>query len=332
MTVSAGSPHTGDEPIKILLTGSSGTIGTALFEKLSPFHQVTGVDIKQNSWNQCLNDNTVNIDLKDAKNLSCLPPDSNLIIHFAANARVYELVENPDLAMDNMTMTYNILEYMRKNSIKNIIFASSREAYGNIMKDRAISEEMVRLGNCESPYAATKMAAEAMIHAYNKAYDIDFVILRFSNVYGRYDDSDRVIPIWIRELLKSKDITVFGREKSLDFTYIDDTIDGIVKVINNFELVRGSTLNIACGHEVALTRVAEKLNELLGTDSDMKVMESRRGEVRRFKAVISRARKLLGYEPKVDIEEGLKRTVEWYRDYYLLKAANHLEISTRAGF
>jgi nucleoside-diphosphate-sugar epimerase len=303
-----------------------------LFEKLLPFYQVTGVDIKQNAWNQRLNDITVNIDLRDAENLSCLPPDSDLVIHFAANARVYELTENPDLAMDNMTMTYNILEHMRKNAIKNIIFASSRETYGNIMQDRAIGEEMARLDNCESPYAATKMAAEAMIHAYNKAYDIDFVILRFSNVYGRYDDSDRVIPVWVRELLKRRDITVYGREKSLDFTYIDDAIDGIVKVIDNFERVKRGTLNIACGQEVALLWVAEKLTELLGSDSNTRITESRRGEVRKFEADISKARKLLDYEPKVNIEEGLKRTVKWYKDYYSLKAVEHPEISARAGF
>lgn len=306
--------------MKILLTGSSGTIGTALFEKLSLFHQVIGVDIKQNAWNQRLNDNTVNIDLRDAENLSCLPPDLDLVIHFAANARVYELVEKPDLAMDNLAMTFNILEYMRQNNIKNIIFASSRETYGNIMQDRAIGEEMVRLDNCESPYAATKMAAEALIHAYNKAYDIDFIILRFSNVYGRYDDSDRVIPVWIRELLRSRDITVYGLNKSLDFTYIDDTIDGIVKVIDNFERVSGNTLNIACGQEVALLWVAEKLAELLGADSNIRVTESRRGEVWKFEADISKARKLLDYEPKVHIEEGLKKTVKWYKDYYSLKA------------
>ena len=302
--------------MRILITGSSGTIGTRLFEQLLKHHEVMGVDIRRNKWHTYLNDHTINADLRKAEELAKLPQDLDMVIHFAANVRIYESVKEPKLALDNMLINFNVLEFMRQNNIKRMLFASSREIYGNIMEQSAISEGMVRLENCESPYSASKVTGEALIHAYSKVYGIDSVIVRFSNVYGMYDDSDRVIPLWIRQALNGETLIVYRKDKLLDFTYIDDAIDGVIRMIDRFDEVKGNTFNIAYGKGIRLLSVAQGIKGLLNASGEIMIEKNRPGEVWRFEADISKAKELLGYEPRVGIEEGLKRTVEWYKDFY----------------
>lgn len=303
--------------MNILLTGSSGTIGTRLFEKLAAEgYNVIGADKRKNNWNTSLNARTTIVDLLNSSNLKKLPRESDLIIHLAANARVYELVKNPELAFENMNITSNILEFARENRIGGIIFSSSREVYGNLRNKEEIEESDMRIENCESPYAASKISSEALLHSYRKVYGLEFVILRFSNVYGMYDDSDRVIPLWIRQTLNRENLVVFGEGKSLDFTYIDDTVEGITRVIDRFENVAGQTFNIASGKGVKLSYVANMIKRLLGNGSKTIIKENRPGEVWKFTANISKARKLLQYEPKIDLDEGLSRTVQWYKEYF----------------
>jgi nucleoside-diphosphate-sugar epimerase len=303
--------------MNILLTGSSGTIGTRLFEKLvAEGHSVTGADKRRNHWNTSLNAKTIIVDLLNSEDLKRLPKVTDLIIHLAANARVYELVKNPELAFENMIMTSNMLEFARENRIRRIIFSSSREVYGNLRRKKQIGENEVRIENCESPYAASKISSEAFLHSYRRVFEADFVILRFSNVYGMYDDSDRVIPLWIREALNKEDLIVFGERKVLDFTYIDDTVEGVCKVIDTFDNITGETFNIASGKGVKLTYVANMIRKLLGGTSKTIVEKNRPGEVWKFTADISKAKKVLHYEPKIHIDEGLSRTVQWYEEYY----------------
>lgn len=301
--------------MNIMLTGSSGTIGTKLFEELlKSSYNVTGVDKRENKWNQSINKKTILLDLLNGDELNKLPKNIDMIIHFAANARVYELVKNPDMALENIIMIYNVLEFARKNNIKNIIFSSSRETYGNRVGNGLIAEDKVRIENCESPYSSSKICAETLIHSYNKVYGIDFVILRFTNVYGMYDDSDRVIPLWIRQTLKNEELTVFGEDKVLDFTYIEDTVSGIIKAIEKFYDIKGETINIASGKGTKLIYVAEKIRALLNLENKIQIEDNRLGEVWTFKADISKAKKLLGYEPKTNIDIGLKKTINWYRN------------------
>ncbi len=120
---------------RVLLTGSSGMIGTRLYERLSPAYEIIGVDIKPNKWLPRINENTVQMDLRDIAEFESLPSDISTIIHLAANARVYELVKAPELALDNILMTCNVLEFARKHHVENIIFSASRETYGNIEMD-----------------------------------------------------------------------------------------------------------------------------------------------------------------------------------------------------
>lgn len=303
---------------KILLTGSSGSIGTRLFERLLELgYDVKGVDRRENQWNKALNDKTIILDLLKKNEHSNMPSDIDLIIHFAANARVYDLIQEPDLALENMITTFNVLDFARKNKINKIIFASSREVYGNSSDSSSIDEDRAKIELSESPYSASKVACEALIHAYGKTFGLDFVIVRFSNVYGLYDTNNRVIPLWIKQGLENKDIVIYGKNKVLDFTYIDDAIDGVTKAIEKFDIVKGETFNIASpGQGKELNAIANKIIKLLGSKSRISITDNRIGEVYRFQADISKAKEQLGYEPQVSLEEGLAKATQWYRRYY----------------
>ena len=297
---------------KILVTGSLGTIGTRLCEKLlEKNYDIVGLDLKPNKWNEKINKLTIIGDLCNKNTIENLPKDVDLVIHLAANARVYNLVLNPSLAKDNFEMLFNILEFCRENYIKRFIFASSREVYGNSNKITH-SEDKAYVKNCESPYTASKIGGEALIHAYHQCYGINFIIIRFSNVYGMYDDSDRVIPLFIKLAKENKDLIIYGKEKLLDFTYIDDAISGVIKAIENFDRVKNEIFNIASGRGTSIIEVAQLIQKYTNSKNQIIIEESRIGEVLKFIADISKAKEKLGYEPKTSIEEGIKKSVEWY--------------------
>lgn len=297
---------------KILVTGSSGTIGTRLCEKLlEENYEIVGVDLKSNRWNERLNESTIIGDLRNKQTLENLPKDIDLVIHLAANARVYNLVIDPGLARDNFEILFNTIEFCRKNDIKRFIFASSREVYGN-SKQIVHSENDVYVRNCESPYTASKIGGEALVHAYHRCYGINFIIIRFSNVYGMYDDSDRVIPLFIKLTKENKDLVVYDGEKMLDFTYIDDAISGILKCTENFDQVKNDVFNIASGEALSFIEVAQLIQQYMDNKNKIAIKENRTGEVVKFIANISKAKKKLGYEPKTTITGGIEKSIKWY--------------------
>lgn len=297
---------------KILITGSSGTIGTRLFEKLLEKHyDVIGFDKKLNTWHPHINKLTIVGDLLKKEDIKKIPTDIDLVVHLAANPRVYDLVVNPDLALENVVSTHNVLEFMRQNGVSRIIFSSSRETYGN--KKEIVSKETdVNIQRCESPYAASKISDEVLIYSFSKCYDINYIVCRFSNVYGMYDQSERFIPLVLRKLKKNEDIEIFGKDKVLDFTYIDDCIRGIIKCIEKFDKVKNNTFNIAFGKGSKLIDVAKLIKKSLDSKSRILLGENRQGEVVRFIADISKAKKMLGYKPKYNLKDGVKLTIDWY--------------------
>ena len=147
---------------RILVTGSNGTVGTRLMQKLAKtsFSSI-GFDIKKNNWDAKINLKTNLIDLRNKENLLKKKIKADLIIHLAANARVYNLIKDPVLAKDNVETTFNILEFARKNNIKKIIFASSREVYGQ-SKKLTNNEDDLKMENSESPYSASKIFGESI--------------------------------------------------------------------------------------------------------------------------------------------------------------------------
>lgn len=301
--------------MKILVTGSSGTIGTRLCERLlAAGHTVVGADWEPCQWNPEVEAVRINIDLRHAEELTKLPADVEMIIHLAANARVYELVEHPERAMDNVTDTFNVLEFARKNGIKKMMFASSRETYGNIaLKDgEKYTEDKAHFMTCESPYAASKIAGEALFESYQRCYGIDTIIWRFSNVYGMYDNSVRVVPLYFRQAKAGETMNVFGKDKMLDFTYIDDCVSGIMLGIEKWDAAKNDTYNLAYGQGTTILHLAERMKELLNSDSPINLGVARTGEVTHYIADISKAKRVLGYDPQTPFDRGIEKAVEWY--------------------
>jgi UDP-glucose 4-epimerase len=127
-----------------------------------------------------------------------------------------------------------------------------------------------------------------------------------------YDDSERVVPLFIRRARTNEPLTVFGRDKCLDFTYIDDTVDGIARALTQFDTVQDDTYNLAFGQGTTILQLAEDVKRLLGSTSEIALGVPRTGEVVRYIANISKAKEKLGYDPKTPFAEGIQKSVEWY--------------------
>jgi UDP-glucose 4-epimerase len=307
--------------MRVLITGSSGQIGTNLaLRLLADGHVVFGVDRRANSWTDAFPTLLQDLAMPQREfrgGIGGAPyPPCDIVVHLAANAKVYELVEHPHRALENINITFNVLEYCRANGLP-IIFSSSREVYGDI--HRYITEETsADFSFTESPYSASKICGEALIYSYARCYGLRYLIFRFSNVYGRYDNDiermERVIPLFIRQLGARQPVTVYGREKVLDFTYVDDCVDGIVRGIERLLAgdIANRTINLAYGQGNSLVRMAELVAEALDVPPQIIVEPAKRaGEVSYYVADISLARELLGYTPRVSLEEGVRRAVAW---------------------
>jgi nucleoside-diphosphate-sugar epimerase len=274
-------------------------------------YKVVGFDKKPNKYHPELNKLTIIGNLLNKEDIKKITPDFDLVIHLAANPRVYDLVVKPDLALENIISTYNILEFARTNKIEGFIFPSSREVYGNRKKIIA-KEEDVDIQLCESPYSASKISDEALIYSFSKCYSTDYIICRFSNVYGMYDESERFVPVIIKKMRKNEPIEIFGKDKVLDFTYIDDCVGGIIKCVENFDKAKNNVFNIASGEGEKLVDVAKIMKKELNSKSEIKIGENRPGEVVKFVADISKAEIMLGYKPKYSVEQGIKLSINWY--------------------
>ncbi len=297
----------------ILITGSSGTVGTALVMRLRENgYRILPLDIRGNLWDTDIDGQTIRHDLRKPLNTSRVPHRPDVIVHLAANARVHDLVERPQLALDNYIMTHNVLQYARSQGIKRVLFSSSREVYGESARGIKRREDDTHVSRIKAPYTASKFAAEALIHAWRECYDIQPVIARLSNVYGRYDVSERVIPLFLFYALRNREITVFGREKRLDFTYIDDCVDGLVRIIDRFDEVAGQTFNLATGRGERLVDLAKWIIDLLDSQSTILLSDKRVGEISSFVGNITAARRLLGYSPTTTLRRGLMPSIDWY--------------------
>ncbi len=310
--------------MRILVTGSSGQIGTNLaLALLERGAQVQGVDKRANTWTESIP--TVQADLCDVRD-GALPVsgDFDVVVHLAAHAKVFELVENPSRAMENMAMAFQVLEYCRRRSVP-IVFASSREVYGDVMR-HVTDEDEADFVVAESPYSASKIAAEAYIYSYSECYELPHLVFRFSNVYGRYDCDaqrmERVIPLFIQKVAHGEPLVVFGREKVLDFTYVDDCVQGILLGIEALRSgrMRRATINLAYGQGSTLVDLVNLIGLALGKKPNVRYEPARRGEVTRYVADLSRARTLLGYEPQTPLSAGLPLAVEWQRSAGFLRA------------
>jgi UDP-glucose 4-epimerase len=312
--------------MRILVTGSSGQIGTNLaLRLLADGHEVFGIDKRPNAWVG----NAFPTLLQDlAGHYSAFPggingveyPEADLVVHLAAHAKVHQLVRQPHRALENAIMTFNVLEYARGLNLP-IIFSSSREVYGDVHRFEEYSEGVADFAFTESTYSASKIAGEAFVYSYARCYGLRYLVFRFSNVYGRFDNDlhrmVRVLPLWIHKLSRREEITVYGENKTLDFTYVDDCVDGITRGIEALADGRLShgTINLAYGKGNRLLHAAELIGQELGVEPQITIAPPLLGEVTHYVADVTKARGLLGYEPQVGLEEGIKRSVAWFREW-----------------
>lgn len=312
--------------MRILVTGSSGQIGTNLALRLqSDGHEVFGIDKRRNTWT----DGFPYLLQDLAGHYAPFPggingveyPDVDLVVHLAAHAKVHQLVRQPQRALENAVMTFNVLEYARSRDLP-IVFSSSREVYGDVHRFEEYPEQAADFAFTESTYSASKIAGEAFIYSYARCYGLPYLVFRFSNVYGRFDNDlsrmVRVIPLFIHSMMRDEPITVYGGvDKTLDFTYVDDCIGGIVSGIEALaeRRVVNQTINLAYGRGNTLVHCAERIAAELGTEPQMTLAPSLLGEVTHYVADLSKARELLDYDPRVPLDEGIANAVAWFREH-----------------
>jgi UDP-glucose 4-epimerase len=307
--------------MRVLITGSSGQIGTNLALRLQEQgHYVFGVDIRPNTWTSQFDTLLQDLsapyrDFRGGLGHAEYPAGLDAVVHLAAHAKVHELVQQPHRALGNITMTFNMLEYCRQNDLP-IIFSSSREVYGDIHR-YIIEESYADFAFTESPYSASKISGEALVYSYAQCYGLRYLVFRFSNVYGRYDNDlermERVIPLFIHKISRRQPIIIYGRDKVLDFTYIDDCTDGLGKGIDLLVSGRAAnhTINLGYGQGNSLIAAAEFIGEALSISPEMTIEPSRVGEVTHYVANIGKARALLGYSPTTPLREGIRKAVAW---------------------
>ena len=312
--------------MRVLLTGSSGQIGTNLALRLkADGHDVFGVDKRQNSWVDgfptLLQDLAGHYPAFRGGIGGVEYPEVDLVVHLAAHAKVHQLVRQPHRALENAIMTFNVLEYARGLGLP-LIFSSTREVYGDVHRFEEYSEEAADFAYTESPYSASKITSEAFIYSYAKCYGLRYLVFRFSNVYGRYDSDlwrmDRVLPLWMHALSRGEPITIFGgEEKLLDFTYIDDCVDGIARGVYRLQdgSVSNQTVNLAYGQGNSLVRAAELIATELDVEPKIKLAPSLLGEVTHYVADIKKARDLFGWRPHTSLEDGIPKAVAWFKQW-----------------
>ncbi len=291
-------------------------IGTRLCELLEECGiRWTGLDLRPNTWSAHIDERTLRLDVRDIE--ACakqIPEDIGLIVHLAAHSRVFPMIQDPTQGIDNCQTVYSALELARRKGIAKIIFASSREVYGE-GSGAAFVEGDASQSTCENAYAASKIMGEAFLWSYLRTFGVEFAILRFGNAYGRYDMSDRIIPRLIRQCVNGEDVHIFGKDKILDFVYLDDLVDGIIRTIDRFATAKNSVYNIASQTGTSLLALAELIHVATKSKSSISVEENRQGEVMKCVVDISRARSMLGYEPSTSLDEGIQKAIAWYTPY-----------------
>lgn len=310
---------------KILVTGGAGFIGSHLVEKLlSDGNAVTVIDnfdpfypkeIKLKNLevaSQHEHFKFIELDILNAEGLNQLESDFDVIVHLAAKAGIRPSIQNPIAYQDvNVKGTQNMLEFAKQKNIRQFVFASSSSVYG-INKNFPWSEKDDVL-NPISPYASTKISCELLGHVYSHLYDIRFIGLRFFTVYGPRQRPDLAIHLFSKKIWNNEPINVFGDgETRRDYTYVADTVSGIYSAItydkSNFEI-----FNLGNNQTVALREMIAVIEEELGKSAIINRLPEQPGDVPITFADIEKAKTLLGYEPKIEIRNGVKLFAEWLK-------------------
>lgn len=259
----------------------------------------------------------IRADLVDAPAVAQAVAGVDCIFHEAALASVPRSVERPlDTNEACVTGTVTLLDAARRAGVRRVVYAASSSAYGD---QPTSSKRETDLPAPISPYGAAKLAAEVYCRAFYHTYKLETVCLRYFNVFGPRQDPDSpysaVIPLFITALLAGKQPVVYGDGgQSRDFTFVANVVDGnLLAADAPAEKCAGRVINVANGRSTSLLVLINELNRLLGTNVKPRHEAARVGDVRESLADITQARTCLGYEPRVDFDEGLRRSIDYYR-------------------
>ena len=301
---------------KVLVTGGGGFIGSNLVDRL--LRDGSEVRVLDNfatghreNLSHVVDDvELVEGDIQSYERAHTAVRGCELVFHIAALPSVPRSIQDPlTSTASNVTGTLNILLAARDAGVRRVVFSSSSSVYGPQREYPQREDVAVRP---ISPYAVSKLAAEGYCRAFTNVYGLETVAVRYFNVFGPRQDPlsqyAAVIPRFITAAANGESPTIFGDgEQSRDFTYIDNTVEGTV-LAGSAEGAAGEVFNVACGEGTTLNELWRHIAELVGADVEPVHADARPGDLRRSMADISRAREVLGYEPSVDIREGLERT------------------------
>jgi len=313
----------------ILVTGSAGFIGFHVSKRLLEMGEpVVGVDNLNEYYDVTLKKARLEI-LKsyddftfyreDIQNLQAIEDifeshDLDIICNLAAQAGVrYSLKDPFSYQKSNLEGFLSLLELARKYRVRNFVYASSSSVYGDNKKVPFSVDD--RVDTPVSLYAATKRANELIAHAYSHLYQIPCTGLRFFTVYGPWGRPDMALFLFTEAILKKRPINVYnyGHMKR-DFTYIDDIVDGTIAALQR--AVPYEVFNLGNSQSVELLNFIRILEEALGQEAKKNMMPMQPGDVPETAADIRKSRELLGFDPKISLEEGTRKFVAWYREYY----------------
>jgi UDP-glucuronate 4-epimerase len=239
-----------------------------------------------------------------------------LVVHLAAMAGVRPSISVPLLYNDvNINGTLNLLELCRKYGVKKFVFASSSSVYGNNKKVPFSETDFV--DHPISPYAATKRAGELICYTYHHLYGMDIACLRFFTVYGPRQRPDLAIHKFTKLIINDQEVPFYGDGTTeRDYTFIDDIIEGVVKAIQWVQAGQGlyEIFNLGESRTVNLKEMVTTLEKEIGKKAKLKVLPMQPGDVQRTYADITKAQKILGYQPTTAFEDGIKQFIQWYKE------------------
>jgi len=309
---------------KYLITGGAGFIGCNLSRYiLDKGHDVVVLDNFATGKRENLTEimdkiELIEGDIRDRDTVDRAVEGCAAIFHQAALGSVPRSMEDPATSHDvNVNGTFTVLESARAAGVKRVVFAASSSAYG----ERAESPKHEAMAPMPiSPYAANKVSCEAYMQAYAAGYGMETVCLRYFNVFGPHQDPEgayaAVIPAFVSRLLSGQAPVVYGDgEQSRDFCYIENVCNANwLASTAPAEQCSGKVMNIACNARTSLNEILGQLKELLGSDIEAIYEDERPGDVKHSLADVSAARDAIGYEPAVFFAEGLRKSIDWYRE------------------